>query len=44
VGLLLAVPLAAIGSVLVRYGVRKYRESALYQGEAGSIDGDADVV
>ncbi|WP_127753159.1 MULTISPECIES: AI-2E family transporter [unclassified Devosia] len=44
VGLLLAVPMAAIGSVLVRYGVRKYRESALYQGEAGSIDGDADVV
>ena len=32
VGLLLAVPMAAIASVLVRYGVRKYKESALYLG------------
>lgn len=31
-GLLLAVPMAAIASVLVRYGVRKYKESALYLG------------
>ncbi|MBJ3784339.1 AI-2E family transporter [Devosia sediminis] len=32
VGLLLAVPMAAIASVLIRYGVRKYKESALYLG------------
>lgn len=32
VGLLLAVPMAAIASVLVRYGVRKYKESTLYLG------------
>jgi predicted PurR-regulated permease PerM len=32
VGLLLAVPLAAIGGVLVRYGVRKYKASSLYLG------------
>ena len=32
VGLLLAVPMAAIASVLVRYGVRKYKDSALYLG------------
>lgn len=31
-GLLLAVPLAAIGGVLVRYGVRKYKASSLYLG------------
>ena len=31
-GLLLAVPLAAIGGVLVRYGVRKYKASTLYLG------------
>ncbi|OAM75708.1 AI-2E family transporter [Devosia elaeis] len=36
VGLLLAVPMAAIASVLVRYGVRKYKESSLY---LGSDDG-----
>lgn len=30
VGVLLAVPLAAITGVLVRYGVRKYKESSLY--------------
>ncbi|MBE7731633.1 AI-2E family transporter [Devosia faecipullorum] len=42
VGLLLAVPLAAIASVLVRYGVRKYKESALYLGpEPGGADDDA---
>jgi predicted PurR-regulated permease PerM len=33
VGLLLAVPLAAIGGVLVRYGVRKYKASSLYRGQ-----------
>ncbi|PXA98947.1 AI-2E family transporter [Nostoc sp. 3335mG] len=32
VGLLLAVPLAAIGAVLVRYGIRKYKGSSLYLG------------
>ncbi len=31
VGVLLAVPLAAITGVLVRYTVRKYLESSLYQ-------------
>ncbi len=31
-GLLLAVPMAAIASVLVRYGVRKYKASSLYLG------------
>lgn len=42
VGLLMAVPLAAIASVLVRYGVRKYKESALYLGaEPGRTDDDA---
>lgn len=30
IGVLLAVPLAAIGGVLVRWGVRKYKESPLY--------------
>ena len=43
VGLLLAVPMAAIGAVLVRYGVRKYKESALYTGRSVSDDG-ADIV
>lgn len=32
VGLLLAVPLAAISAVLTRFVVRKYKESALYRG------------
>jgi predicted PurR-regulated permease PerM len=41
VGLLLAVPMAAIGSVLVRYGVRKYKESTLYRGPATPLDADA---
>ena len=35
VGLLLAVPLAAIVGVLVRYGVAKYKASALYLGQNG---------
>jgi predicted PurR-regulated permease PerM len=38
VGLLLAVPMAAIASVLVRYGVRKYKASALYLGQNGVSD------
>jgi predicted PurR-regulated permease PerM len=41
VGLLLAVPMAAIASVLVRFGVRKYKESALYLGRNGGPDGTA---
>lgn len=40
VGLLLAVPLAAIGGVLVRYGVRKYKASSLYLGQDGGEGGD----
>jgi predicted PurR-regulated permease PerM len=33
VGLLLAVPLAAITAVLTRYAVKRYKESPLYRGE-----------
>ena len=33
VGLLLAVPLAAITATLVRYSVRRYKDSALYRGD-----------
>jgi len=33
VGLLLAVPLAAITATLTRYAVKRYKESALYHGE-----------
>nr|HZY68386.1 AI-2E family transporter [Devosia sp.] len=33
VGLLLAVPLAAITATLMRYAIRRYKESALYRGE-----------
>lgn len=40
VGLLLAVPMAAIASVLIRYGVRKYKESALYLGPGRHVPGD----
>ncbi|MHA6299187.1 AI-2E family transporter [Devosia sp. CAU 1758] len=40
VGLLLAVPMAAIASVLVRYGVRKYKESTLYLGPRRHAPGD----
>jgi predicted PurR-regulated permease PerM len=43
VGLLLAVPIAAIVAVLVRYGVRKYKESALYLGRSAP-DGGTDTV
>ncbi|MET3925376.1 AI-2E family transporter [Devosia sp. 2618] len=42
VGLLLAVPMAAIASVLVRFGVRKYKESALYLGHNGDDNGTPD--
>lgn len=41
VGLLLAVPMAAIASVLVRYGVKKYKESALYLGRSSGSNGAA---
>ena len=41
VGLLLAVPLAAIVGVLVRYGVAKYKASTLYLGQNGGPDGTA---
>ena len=40
VGLLLAVPLAAITAVLTRYGLRKYKASALYLGSSVVADGD----
>jgi predicted PurR-regulated permease PerM len=40
VGLLLAVPMAAIASVLVRYGVRKYKESPLYLGPKDNKSSD----
>jgi len=42
VGLLLAVPLAAIAGVLTRFAVRKYKQSALYLGRGG--DGGASAV
>ncbi len=41
VGLLLAVPLAAIGGVLVRYGIKKYMASALYLGTNNGADDHA---
>ncbi|MHA6692315.1 AI-2E family transporter [Devosia sp. A449] len=41
VGLLLAVPMAAIASVLVRFGVAKYKSSTLYLGQNGGADGAA---
>ncbi len=36
VGLLLAVPLAAITATLTRYAIKRYKESALYHGERPS--------
>jgi predicted PurR-regulated permease PerM len=36
VGLLLAVPLAAAAGVLIRFAVRRYRDSPLYTGESSS--------
>ncbi|KKB82866.1 hypothetical protein VW29_15040 [Devosia limi DSM 17137] len=44
VGLLLAVPLAAIGGVLVRFAVAKYKASSLYRGPDGDAGGDASAV
>jgi predicted PurR-regulated permease PerM len=44
VGLLLAVPLAAIGAVLIRYGVRKYKESSLYSGQKAAPGDASDAV
>lgn len=41
VGLLLAVPMAAVASVLVRFGVAKYKASTLYRGQNGGPDGTA---
>jgi len=42
VGLLIAVPLAAITGVLVRFALRRYLESPLYNGEpAGGTVGFA---
>jgi predicted PurR-regulated permease PerM len=41
VGLLLAVPMAAIASVLVRFGVAKYKASTLYLGQNGGPNGPA---
>ncbi|MCS6760658.1 MAG: AI-2E family transporter [Candidatus Devosia symbiotica] len=38
VGLLLAVPLAAIVGVLVHFGVAKYKASSLYNGYANTLD------
>lgn len=40
-GLLLAVPLAAISAVLLRWATRKYRESALYLGQHASKSADS---
>jgi len=39
VGLLLAVPLAAITATLTRYAIRRYKESALYRGERPGKNG-----
>ena len=43
VGLLLAVPLAAIVAVLIRFGISKYKSSALYS-ERNGTDSGADIV
>ena len=43
VGLLLAVPLAAMTAVLVRFSVRKYKRSSLYLGDGKGEDSDAGV-
>lgn len=44
VGLLLAVPLAAITATLIRYALRRYKESALYRGERPSKAGDVEAI
>ncbi|UJQ95202.1 AI-2E family transporter [Mariluticola halotolerans] len=41
VGLLLAVPMAAVASVLIRFAVRKYQESPLYLEADGSSGGQS---
>ncbi len=41
VGLLLAVPLSAITAVLVRYAIRRYQQSSLYQGHNRAVHADA---
>ena len=35
-GVLLAVPVAAVIGVLVRFGIGKYKQSRLYQGSHGA--------
>jgi predicted PurR-regulated permease PerM len=40
VGVLLAVPLSAIAAVLMRFIIRKYKESTLYLGQNGDKGGD----
>jgi predicted PurR-regulated permease PerM len=40
VGLLVAVPVAAIIGVLVRFGLGRYKESILYQGVSGPAPED----
>ena len=42
VGLLLAVPLAAITATLLRYAIRRYKQSALYNGEHPPRPADID--
>ena len=41
-GIILAVPVAAIAGVLLRAGLAKYKESALYAGDAEAAAGDAE--
>jgi len=42
-GLLLAVPMAAIASVMIRFCVQKYKESPMYLGvDGGPVDETAD--
>ncbi|MEX0860041.1 MAG: AI-2E family transporter, partial [Cucumibacter sp.] len=43
VGLLLAVPMAAVAGVLMRFIIRKYRESTLYLGTGGDAEPAAAV-
>src|SRR5690606_18343600 len=40
VGLLLAVPLAAVSGVLVRYAIGKYKESSLYRGPVPEVEAE----
>ena len=41
-GIILAVPVAAIAGVLLRAGLRKYKTSALYAGDGEVAAGDAE--